>query len=96
MITPALGGLREEVEFELSQSIDSQDSVKQGEKSKSNPGRRSSVSKGVGAVWGAHLEEASQQAGFATAGHDCKEDRTSDHQKKKGFPRSSSTISFYR
>ena len=30
--TPVLGGLREEVEFELSQSIDSQDSVKQREK----------------------------------------------------------------
>ena len=34
MITPALGGLREEVESELSQSTDSRDPVKQGGKAR--------------------------------------------------------------
>ena len=59
VITPGFGVLREEVEFELSQSIDTQDSVKQRKK-ESNPGKGYSVSKGVGAVHKAHLEKASR------------------------------------
>ena len=96
MNTPVLGGLREEVEFELSQSIDSQDSVKQREKKQESSREEVQCKQRCGSSTRAHLEEASQQAGLATVGHHCTEDRISNHQKKKRFPGASSTISLYR
>lgn len=93
MNTPVLGGLREEVEFELSQSIDSQDSVKQRGKYKSNPGRRYRVSRGMGAAHGHIWRKPASRQAWLRQGMTAQK---TDHQKKKGLPRSSSTISFYR
>lgn len=74
------GVLREEVEFELSQSIDIQESVQQREK-ESNPGRGYSVETGMGAaLHSAHLEN-SKQGGLARVRDTCTEDRIRDHQK---------------
>lgn len=54
------------------------------------------MSKGVGTgLHNAQLEN-SKQIGLVRVGDKCTEDRTGDHQKRKGFSRLSHPIAFYR
>lgn len=81
-ITPGSGALKEEVEFELSQSADTENSVKQRKGSKQS--RKGAQCEQRCGSRTPHLEKR-KQIDLARGWEKCPEDRSIDYQRRKDF-----------